>query len=137
MENALFQKILKAENMHEKLKDLEARRKEIISELDNCEHEIVVVSKVISVGNSLRAKCLCCGKKYFEPYELSEVPYNNRLEVYRSKKIAYRSPDGDLWGYMSPDEVYDFVREKIRELTLAYPNITSEDLLKELREFFK
>lgn len=106
---------------------LKRKQSRLESLQDECCHDIVIVAKVISIGYSLKAKCLFCGKHFSTPHELREIPNKNNLEACYCEKFQYSSES----------EIYDFITSQAEIAILKNPDITKKELGEYLEQFLK
>ena len=106
---------------------LQREEKHLESLQEECNHDIVIVAKVISLGYSIRAKCLFCGEDFSLPHSLRELPNENILEPCFCKKF----------NEYSEEDIYNAIKQKAKYITKQTPDITKDKLRDELKKFLE
>ena len=127
----LFDDISRSEELRKELSMLEKKKEELKVELEilqeDCEHSIIIVTNV-NPGYSIRARCLFCGKRYYIPHELREIPNHIDLDAYKYNCFRHVFLDR---------EIYDIITNRAKEYLVENPDIQSKQLAQKLENYFK
>lgn len=109
------------ENLETILKKAEKSRQELMQIREECSHEIVVLSDFWG-GNDINAKCIICGKEFFDKRELS-----------KASKIV------DMTGIanLMRDDKYEVAINAYRRALALNPGVTVEQIVKEIEDEIK
>lgn len=120
--------IERRENLEAEIKNLRRKEEELDKMQSECKHEIVIVLDEHNCY-SIEAKCLFCGRMFYDPRALREVGKTINMNTYQAPIL-----------FLRPDEKYQIVRKMFEKLDSEnleisqIANIIKEELKKEHEE---
>lgn len=132
MENTLMSRFFEVKNLEETIKQLKQNienEEQHLKELqENCNH-VIIISKLVARGQ-VKARCLFCQQYHVITDTFDDVPSENVITAYSSKKYF-----PTITKHYSINDIYHDIEEQSKKILEQNPNITEKEVCEQLKKW--